>query len=131
MKKRAFSIAEALIACTLMSGIAVSLFGVWMMHAKASDHSRDMMVASAWAEQLMEGELSKGYTSTEEIYVQTFTVKHIVADQKIDKEYRYKVYVTDPNVGAPGLKKVRVEVCWEHQGQWRTWFLVTQLSWQG
>jgi len=130
--KRGFSIAEALIACTLVSGIAVCLFGVWAMHAKATNHSRDMLVASAWAEQLMEGELSKGYTAVSDPAVQSFHVTHIVADQAVDKEYVYRVYVTDSNnPTAPGLKTVRVEVCWEHQGQWRTWHVVTQLSWQG
>ena len=102
------------------------------MHAKATAHSRDMMVASAWAEQVMEGELAKGYTVEESTALQRFHVTHIVADVPIDREYLYRVYVTDgATPSAPGLKTVRVEVSWEEGGQWRTWHVVTQLSWQG
>lgn len=130
--RRGFSIIEALIACTLISGIAVCLFGVWAMHAKATAHSRDMMVASAWAEQVMEGELAKGYTAENDTLVHTFSVTHIVADVPINREYLYRVYVQDgATPTAPGLKTVRVEVAWEEGGQWRTWHIVTQLSWQG
>lgn len=130
--KRGFSIAEALIACVLISGIAVSLFGVWAMHAKATAHGRDMMVASAWAEQVMEGELAKGYTAENDTGVQTFRVTHIVADVPIDREYLYRVYVTDgATATAPGLKSVRVEVAWEEGGQWHSWYVTTRLSWQG
>ena len=90
------------------------------------------MVASAWAEQVMEGELAKGYTAEDSTAVQKFHVTHIVADVPIDREYLYRVYVTDgATASAPGLKTVRVEVSWEEGGQWRTWHVVTQLSWQG
>lgn len=130
--KRGFSIAESLIACTLLCGMAVCLFGVWAMHAKASGHSQDMLVASAWAEQVMEGELAKGYTCRDDgLPPAKFSVTHIVADQPIQREYLWKVYVVDPTVAEPGLKQVRVEVAWEHGGQWRTWHVVTQMSWQG
>jgi len=130
--RRGFTLIEALIGCTLVSGIAVSLFGVWAMHAKASAHSRDMMVASAFAEQVMEGELSKGYTSEQEPTFGVFTVTHVVDDQPIATDYRHRIYVmdsSDPTL--PGVKTVRVEVAWEHGGQWRSYFLTTQLSWQG
>ncbi|MBX3169483.1 MAG: type II secretion system protein [Candidatus Eremiobacteraeota bacterium] len=130
--RRGFSLAESLIACTLVSGIAVALFGVWAQHARAAAHSRDMMVASAFAEQVMEGELSKGYTSEEEPTVGVFTVTHLVDDQPIVTEYRHRIYVqesTDPAL--PGFKTVRVEVAWEHSGSWHSFSLRTQLSWQG
>lgn len=130
--RRGFTLAEALIGCTLVSGIAVSLFGVWASHARVSAHSRDMMVASAFAEQVMEGELSKGYTSEQEPTASVFTVTHLVDDQPIVREYRHRIYVVDnADLSLPGVKTVRVEVAWEHGGQWRSFFLVTQLSWQG
>lgn len=132
--KRGFSIAESLIACALLSGMAVCLFGVWAMHSKASGHSQDMLVASAWAEQVMEGELAKGYTSKQTANPpETFRVTHFVGDVPIAKEYLWKVYVQDPDPLAPvpGLKQVRVEVSWEHGGQWRTWHVCSQMSWQG
>lgn len=102
------------------------------MHAKATTHGRDMMVASAWAEQVMEGELAKGYTTESDAAVQIFRVTHIVADVPYEREYYYRVYVTDgATPSAPGLKSVRVEVAWEQAGQWRSWHVTTRLSWQG
>lgn len=102
------------------------------MHARATNHSRDMMVASAWAEQIMEGQLSKGYTVTEDPYLQDFSVTHIVADVPMEKKYVYRTYVIDnSNPLVPGVKQVRVDVAWEHQGEWRTFSVVTTLSWQG
>lgn len=130
--RRGFSVAEALIACVLITLIAIAMFGVWAMHAKATSANRDMVVASAWAEQRMEEQLAKGYTAATEPAVGQFKVAHVVEDVPIEVVYFHRVYVTDnPDPANPGLKSVRVEVSWEHGGQWRTVHLVTRLSWQG
>jgi hypothetical protein len=112
--------------------IAIAMFSVWALHAKATNANRDMVVASAWAEQRMEEQLAKGYTAATEPTVGIFKVVHIVEDNPIEVVYRHRVYVTDnPDPANPGLKSVRVEVAWEHGGQWRKVHLVTRLSWQG
>lgn len=134
MKARGFSIAEVLIACTMLCGISVCLLAVWALHARATTQSRDIMVASAWAEQVMEEQLSKGYTCVDDPASShpPFRVKHIVEDQEIESEYLWGVYVVDyAEPTNPGLKLVTVEVAWENGGVWRQIRAATRLSWQG
>lgn len=134
MKSRGFSLAEALIACALLCGISVCLLGVWGVHARATAQSRDLLVASAWAEQQMEEKLSRGYTVKTELHTEheNFKVKHVVEDLEIINEYRYATYVTDyAEPTNPGLKHVTVEVAWEHGGKWKSIKVTTRLSWQG
>jgi Tfp pilus assembly protein PilV len=139
-RRSGISIAESLIACVLISGISVALFGVWALHAKATAHGRNMMVAEAWARQLMEEQLSKGYETADQYGFDPIRIKHIEADQIIYSDYWYGTYLQDntasdfvdpANPGNPGLKKIRVIVNWEEQGQWKEFKLVTELSWQG
>ena len=103
------------------------------MHAKATAHSREMLVASCWADQVMEEKLSQGYTCKSDTGANPpFVVKHIVDGTPHYSEYYYRTYVTDnPTPTNPGLKTVSVEVAWQHQGVWKTLHLVTRLGWQG
>ncbi len=126
------SIVEALIACVLISGISIALFGVWAMHAKATAHTRDMLVAESWARQLMEEQLSKGYETVGSEPAAPFVIKHIEADVVHYREYYYATYITDTATPInPGLKRVVVQVQWEEQNIWKHFRLVTDLSWQG
>ena len=131
--RRGFSIAECLIAAVLLCGISVCLFGVWAMHARASAQSRETLVATFWAEQVMEEKLSQGYTVQEDTAANPpFIAKHIADDQVLDTAFYYRTYVTDnPIPTNPGLKTVTVEVAWEHGSKWKSIRLVTRLGWQG
>lgn len=131
--RRGFSIAECLIAAVLLCGIAVSLFGVWAMHARATAQSRETLVATFWAEQVMEEKLSQGYTVQADTTTNLpFMAKHVADDQVFDTAFYYQTYVTDnPTPDNPGLKTVTVEVAWEHGGKWKSVRLVTRLGWQG
>ena len=132
-RRCAFSLAECLIACALFAGMALSLFAVWATHARATAQSRDQLVAGSWADQVMEEQLSKGYTcKTETTPNPPFRVRHIVEGHSIYRDYYYRTYVNDnPTPTNPGLKDVSVEVWWENGGVWRKVRLVTRLGWQG
>ncbi|MBS2036536.1 hypothetical protein JST97_16205 [bacterium] len=131
--RRGFSIAECLIAAVLLCGMAVALFGVWAMHAKASAQSREAMVATFWGEQVMEEKLSQGYTVKSDLYANPpFVAKHIVDGQDVQTLFYYRTYVADnPTPTNPGLKTITVEVAWEHAGSWKSVRLLTRLGWQG
>ena len=136
-KKRGISVAESLIACVLISGIAVALFGVWAMHAKAVGSTRDLLVAEALCRQWMETAVSRGYTITDESPHTTpptapFIATHYEADREITREYFFGTYYQDGATATnPGVREVKVEVDWEHGGKWRHVELHTRLSWQG
>ena len=131
--RRGFSIAECLIAAVLLCGMAVCLFGVWAMHARATAQSREVLVATYWAEQVMEEKLSQGYTVKEDTASNPpFLAQHIADGQEINTEYYYRTYVQDnPTTNNPGLKTVTVEVAWEHGKTWKSIHIVTRLGWQG
>lgn len=139
---RGFSLAEALLASVMLCTIALGLGAVWARHSRATTQSRDLLVASSWAQTVMEEQLSKGYTCTSKPWTpssnQQLQIKHFTSSSdgsgqvEIVTEYRYGVYVTDhADATNPGLKNVEVQVSWENDGIWRTQLLRTRLSWQG
>jgi hypothetical protein len=132
-KPRGLSIAEVLLATTLLAGMAVSLFGVWALHARATAQSREQLTAGCWADQVMEEALSQGYTVTNQTVPNPpFRMAHIVEGERIYSDYYYRTYVDEnPTPTNPGLKDVTVEVWWQHGDQWRSIKLVTRLGWQG
>lgn len=113
--------------------MAVCLFGMWAMHARATAQSRETLVATFWAEQVMEEKLSQGYTVQQDTAANPpFLAKHIADDQEISTAFYYRTYVLDNTTPSnPGLKTVTVEVAWENQGKWKSLRLSTRLGWQG
>ncbi len=104
------------------------------MHARASTGGRETLVATYWAEQIMEEKLSQGYTVKEDTGANPpFMAKQIVNDNLVETAFYYRTYVTDPvsTEPNPGLKVVSVEVAWENGGKWKSIRLVTRLGWQG
>jgi Tfp pilus assembly protein PilV len=132
-KRQGFNLVECLIACTLICGMAVALFGVWEMHAKATAQTRDYVIGAALAEQEMENCLSLGYTVTNS--TQDYSINHIVENVTIPRTFHAKTEVYPIVTSATsGMKLVNVTVYWDDPGSKtgnHTVHLTTQLSWEG
>jgi Tfp pilus assembly protein PilV len=131
-RKSGFNIAEVLIACVLICTIAVSLFGVWAWHARATAQSRDFIIASSFAQQWMEGAMSAGYTASN-ISSTPILVNETVAGTQITHLYNYAVNTSlqYTNDGNSALRLVTVYVWWDDQVGTHTLNVTSRLSWEG
>lgn len=130
--RRALSMIELMISMTIFSWVIMALFSVWVAHARALTKSQDNMVAAALCEQVMEAQLSLGWTA-DNVTETPFTVTHIVEGTPSKREYFYKVDVEIADIiSAKSMKHVKVTVRYVDSLEIeRTVIMNTYLSWQG
>lgn len=133
--RRGFNLLEVILAVVIFSTATVGLTGVWMMHARSVAKSRNIMIATHLAEQLMETCVAQGWEvqPVPQSDATRIMMKMVLNSVPLETEFRYEVTVRteNPTNVKIGIKHVKVRVYWDDDtGKDRRVFLETLVYWQ-
>ena len=129
MKKKAFSLAEVLIALSLFVSVCYALMSVWVTHARAIDKAQHLLAATHIAEARLTEQMGLSFRASN--VSGTTRVRRFLDDVPTDYEYRWTIKVDDTTTSIPDIKIVTVTVEWDEQEQKRSIQIVTHVYWQG
>jgi Tfp pilus assembly protein PilV len=134
-RRAGFNLLEVIIGVFIFATATVGLTGVWLMHARLITKSRNVVIATHLAEQLMETCLTQGWqvqpiplSDENKIHM-----KMVLNSVHSESEYRYEVRVKEekPTASKIGIKHVKVRVYWnDDTGKDRRVSLETLVYWQ-
>ncbi|MFN8611604.1 MAG: hypothetical protein U0931_28930 [Vulcanimicrobiota bacterium] len=127
--KRAFSLAEVLVATFLFSTIVSALCSVWVTHARCVTQAQDSIAATNLGQMRMAEQVGLGFRARNG--EGTTTLRRWTDGKQSDTEFHWVVRVDDRSETTPDLKYITVTVDWSEQGKTQKIQLVSCVYWQG
>lgn len=134
---RGFNLLEVVLAGFLFATVTSALVGVWITYARATAAGRTMLVANHLAQNVMEQQLALGWAAVPlpADPDRRFTLVQIVGDAESPVDYFYSVDVEDTsedgNVMALSLKRIKVTVEWDINGERKSLSCESMVYWGG
>ena len=121
---------ETIIAVTIFGGLVVALLNIWIAHAKALDHTQNMLVAANLAESVMESQIGLGF-KVKSMPKKDIELNRIVDDIVVPITFTYEIGVVDTSgPTGPEVKQVRVRVTWKEQDVEKEVVVESLIYWQ-
>lgn len=128
--QRGLSLLEVSIAATLLGIVFVAILQMLTMHARQTEQSRNLVLATTLARTVLEEQLALGY-SAQSIPATASKIRLGVDNDSAELDLQFLVDVQElaPNA-APTYKSVEVTVNWNDGTQSRVTRLKSYVAWQ-